>query len=47
MKKYFLGLVILFVVLITGALFLFKNEKSGLKKIKVADTTLTSRTYMS
>ena len=25
MKKYFFGLVILFVVLITGALFLFKN----------------------
>ena len=39
MKKYFLGLLILFVVLITGALFLFKNEKSGLKKIKVAEVT--------
>lgn len=39
MKKYFFGLVILFVVLITGALFLFKNEKSGLEKIKVAEVT--------
>ena len=39
MKKYFLGLLILFVVLITGALFLFKNEKSGLRKIKVAEVT--------
>ena len=47
MKKYFLPLLILIVLIITSFLFLFNNDRSELKKIKVADTTLTSRTYMS
>ena len=47
MKKYFLILLIFFVILITSFLFLFKNNNSNLKKIKVADTTITSRKYMS
>lgn len=39
MKKYFLPLLILIVLIITSFLFLFNNDKSGLKKIKVAEVT--------
>lgn len=38
MKKYFLPLLILIVLIITSFLFLF-NNRSGLKKIKVAEVT--------
>ena len=37
MKKYFLPLLILIVLIITSFLFLFNNDRSGLKKIKVAE----------
>lgn len=37
MKKYFLPLLILIVLILTSFLFIFKNEKSTLKKIKVAE----------
>ena len=39
MKKYFLPLLILIVLIITSFLFLFNNDRSGLKKIKVAEVT--------
>ena len=39
MKKYFLLILILTLVILIGALFLFKNEKSTLKKVKVAEVT--------
>lgn len=39
MKKYFLPLLILIVLIITIFLFLFNNDRSGLKKIKVAEVT--------
>ena len=49
MKKIVISLLI---VLIIGVSLIFtvfnkKNESSSFKKITVADTTLTSRTYMS
>lgn len=37
MKKYFLPLLILIVLILTSFLFIFKNEKNNLKKIKVAE----------
>lgn len=37
MKKYFLPLLILIVLILTSFLFIFKNEKSNLKKVKVAE----------
>lgn len=39
MKKYFLPLLILIVLIITSFLFLFNNDRSELKKIKVAEVT--------
>ena len=39
MKKYFLLILILTLVILIGSLFLFKNEKSTLKKVKVAEVT--------
>ena len=39
MKKYFLPLLILIVLIITSFLFLFNNDRRGLKKIKVAEVT--------
>lgn len=39
MKKYFLLILILTLVVLIGSLFLFKNEKSTLKKVKVAEVT--------
>lgn len=39
MKKYFLPLLILIVLIITSFLFLFNNDRSDLKKIKVAEVT--------
>ena len=39
MKKYFLPLLILIVLIITSFLFLFNNDGSELKKIKVAEVT--------
>lgn len=39
MKKYFLPLLILIVLILTSFLFIFKNEKTTLKKVKVAEVT--------
>ena len=39
MKKYFLLILILTLIILIGSLFLFKNEKSTLKKVKVAEVT--------
>lgn len=46
MKKVIIPIII---ILIIGGLtsLLFFKEKSDLKKVKVADTTLTSRTFMN
>ena len=49
MKRKIVGLISILVVIVlaTLALIRIKEEESGLKKVTVADTTLTSRTYMS
>lgn len=39
MKKYFLIILFLTLIILIGSLFLFKNEKSTLKKVKVAEVT--------
>ncbi len=50
MKKKIMGL--LFILIIVGLTFfavkqIKREENNELKKVTVADTTLTSRTYMS
>lgn len=49
MKRKIVGLISILVVIVlaTLALIRIKEEETGLKKVTVADTTLTSRTYMS
>lgn len=39
MKKYFLLVLSLTLIILIGSLFIFKNEKSTLKKVKVAEVT--------
>ena len=47
MRKYLILIIILFLFIVAGFFIFNKKEESDLKKVKVADTTLTSRTYMS
>lgn len=47
MKKYIIPLLILLILVGTSFLLIPKKENNNLKKIKVADTTLTSRSYMN
>ena len=46
MKKVIIPIIIILIVGVFVFLFFKKNE-SNLKKVKVADTTLTSRTFMN
>ena len=48
MKKYKLVIILLFIALIIAIFSILTKEKeTNLKKVTLADTTLTSRTYMS
>lgn len=50
MKRKIIGLITICLVIVLATLAVIRikeEENSGLKKITVADTTLTSRTYMS
>ena len=49
MKKFLTGVIILFACFIIAFLIFNnkENENNDLKKVTLADTTLTSRTYMN
>ena len=50
MKRTLVSIILFLIVIasvIVGAAMKRNNDNSNLTKVKVADTTLTSRTYMS
>ena len=49
MKKRIITIIVILglFILVCAVIFDFNSKNSKLTKVKVADTTLTSRTYMS
>ena len=47
LKKIIIGLFVLIIAVLIVVGIVIKNKDDGLKKVELADTTLTPKTYMS